>query len=618
MSQIREKHDQAPVGTDELRQALVQAQEDAARERARAIFLSAASEALSSSLDYEGTLAKVAQLAVPKIADWCVVELVGDSDGPFQRVAVAHVDPAKVELARRAREQYPPDPRAPSGVPQVIRTGRAELYEEIPDALLARAARDEEHLRLLREAGMRSVMIVPIRAREKVLGALSFIAAESGRRYTAVDLEMAEQLASHAGLAIENARLYEAERQARAEAERATELTRRLLRVSERLSNATGSQEIAQATVHEGSEAVGAFTAAVWVLDPAGAQLQMLHARGYPEGRYGSFPLSANIPLAEAVRQGVPIFLGSWEEYAARYPDSEALTRDSRQRGRQAIACLPLFINGVPRGAIALAFQEQRRFDERERGFLEILARHCGQALERVQLLEQERATSALRERLLAIVGHDLRNPLTAIYLSAISLLHQGLPEPALKIARRITSSAERMQRMIAQLLDFAKAREGRLGIEPHPANLREICERVLDELESAYPETSLQLRVEGNTSGVWDADRLAQVVSNLASNAIQHGQPGAAVSLHLDGTGSEVSLQVQNQGRPIPPEELPRLFDPFRRVDAGAERPERRKGLGLGLFIVHELVQAHRGTIEVSSLEQEGTVFVVRLPRGR
>ncbi|HTE20275.1 MAG TPA: PAS domain-containing protein, partial [Armatimonadota bacterium] len=149
-------------------------------------FLAESSELLAASLDYETTLASVARLAVPHIADWCAVDLVGE-DGRPHRLAVTHVDPEKVQWAHELEQRYPPDPNAPTGVPNVIRTGRAELYSEIPDELLVLAARDEEHLRIIRELGMTSAMIVPLFARGRALGAISFISAESGRRYGAAD-----------------------------------------------------------------------------------------------------------------------------------------------------------------------------------------------------------------------------------------------------------------------------------------------------------------------------------------------------------------------------------------------------------------------------------------------
>jgi len=170
-------------------------------------FLAEASRVLAGSLDYEETLGAVARLAVPHIADWCAVDLADGDE--LARVAVAHVDPAKVELARAVHERYPPDPRSGTGAYGVLQRGAAELYGEIPDALLAQTARDEEHLEIMRSIGIESAMLVPMRLRDRVLGVISFVSSESGRRFDEDDLVLAEDLALRAAAGVENARLYE-------------------------------------------------------------------------------------------------------------------------------------------------------------------------------------------------------------------------------------------------------------------------------------------------------------------------------------------------------------------------------------------------------------------------
>jgi PAS domain S-box-containing protein len=180
----------------------------AAKRREAALqFLAGAGAVLAELTDVPDTLQKVAALAVPHFADWCAVDLLGP-DGALDHVAVAHADPEKVELARDLRRRYPPNPANPGGAWNVIRTGKSELISEITDAALAAGARDADHLRALRELGLRSYMGVPLAVRGKVLGTLSFVAAESGRRYDADDLRLAEDLARRAATAIENARLY--------------------------------------------------------------------------------------------------------------------------------------------------------------------------------------------------------------------------------------------------------------------------------------------------------------------------------------------------------------------------------------------------------------------------
>ncbi len=172
----------------------------------RSSFLAEASELLSSSLDYETTLASIARLAVPRLADWAAVDMLRP-DGEVKRLAVEHVDPSKVELAHELWRRYPLRPDEPAGVRKVLATGESEFYPEITDALLEAVAYDAEHLRILRALDLRSGLITPLTARGRVLGAITFVMAESGRRYTQEDLSLAEDLSRRAGVAVDNATL---------------------------------------------------------------------------------------------------------------------------------------------------------------------------------------------------------------------------------------------------------------------------------------------------------------------------------------------------------------------------------------------------------------------------
>jgi serine phosphatase RsbU (regulator of sigma subunit) len=178
---------------------------------AKLAFLADASVELASSLDYRATLAKVAHLVVQSLADWCAVDIV--DDGTLHTLAVAHIDPAKVAWARELQERYPPDPDSPTGVPNVVRVGVSELYAEITDEMLVAGARDEEHLQLARDLRLRSAMVVPLIARDRVLGAITIMSAESGRIYGPEDLSVAEDLARRAAIAIDNAELFSATHQ---------------------------------------------------------------------------------------------------------------------------------------------------------------------------------------------------------------------------------------------------------------------------------------------------------------------------------------------------------------------------------------------------------------------
>jgi PAS domain S-box-containing protein len=194
----------------ELSQALEREREaraaaEAAERSAR--FLAEAGALLDASLDHDTTLQNVARFVVPQMADWCAIDVI-EQGGGFRSVAVAHSDPAKVQWAQQISERYPSDPNAATGVPRVLRTGESELYTEIPWDLVEQAAVDEGHLELIRQLQLHSLMIVPLVARGRTLGAITFVGAESGRTYEQSDLALAEELARRAAMAVDNARLY--------------------------------------------------------------------------------------------------------------------------------------------------------------------------------------------------------------------------------------------------------------------------------------------------------------------------------------------------------------------------------------------------------------------------
>lgn len=203
-------------------------------------FLQNATTALTSSLDFRETSVTIAKLAVPALADWAIVDFATE-DGGSELVAAEHVDRSRAELLREVRRRYPPSPDAPRGLAHVLRTGQAELFEQIPDEVLVQAAKDSEHLAMLRSLGLRSAIIVPMLAHGRTVGAISLASAESGRRYTQRDLDVVQELAARAALALANARLFREVR----DAARAREET--LAVVSHDLKNPLGAIQMASA-----------------------------------------------------------------------------------------------------------------------------------------------------------------------------------------------------------------------------------------------------------------------------------------------------------------------------------------------------------------------------------
>lgn len=235
---------------------------------------------------------------------------------------------------------------------------------------------------------------------------------------------------------------------------------------------------------------------------------------------------------------------------------------------------------------------------------------------ERLLQEETERERDLL-QRLIGILGHDLRTPVAAVVASAALLLRRGqLPDGAHAGLVRIQRTATRMDRMISDIIDLTRGRVGgAIPIAATDADLSEIARSVIEEIEAVHPELRVALLTHGDTRGRWDPGRLAQVLANLLSNAATFGRHGAPVSVRLEGRADGVVAEIHNEGDPIPADELASIFEPFRRGGLTA-RSVTTPGLGLGLHVAHEIVLAHGGTISVASSAEAGTTFVVALPR--
>ena len=613
-------------------------------------YLSEASRVLSSSLDYQTTLTSIAQLTVPHLADWCTVHLVED-DGSVQPLATAHVNPAKVVWAKQINQKYPIDGNAPRGIAQVLRTGQSELYPDIPDHLVVEAARDAEHLQILREVGLKSVMIVPLLARGRALGTISFIAAESGRRYDQADQALAEELARRAALAVENARLYRQAQQARQRAEQAAECTARLQAVTAAFSEALTPAQVAEVVVNQGIAALGVSSGFVAVLTDHDTSLEIVESVGLPQEIIDSwkcFPVTAPVPMAEIVRTGEPIFLESVDAFVTQYP---ILAHVPVKTGNRAFACIPLTVEGRTLGGMSFSFADATRFSEEDRAFMLTLGHLCGQAIARARLYEAEQrartdaeTANRIKDEFLAVLSHELRSPLNPI-LGWTKLLRSRkfdakATDHALEIIER---NAKLQTQLIEDLLDVSRILRGKLVLNVAPVNLVTTIEAALETVHLAAQSKDIQIHTllepnVGQVSG--DLNRLQQVVWNLLSNAVKFTPSGGRVEVRLEkveqglkvsrlqveGSNTKIQpsniqpstqyaqIQVTDTGKGISPEFLPHVFEHFRQENSTTTR--QFGGLGLGLAIVRYLTELHGGSVHAESPgEGLGATFTVRLP---
>jgi PAS domain S-box-containing protein len=497
----------------------------------------------------------LAQVPVPQLADWCTISVIERDQ--VRSSFLAQRDPSKTHLRDTIL-------RAATGMKhhplwQELNATGFQLLSEVSDELLHTLAPTDELYELVRQLEIRSLMVVPVVSRGDTIAIFTFaFTAESKRRYDHNDPALAIEVALHAAHLAEHARLI---------AETKTSEARFRVALSD-----------ARTLVYEQDENLRY----VWHYSS--------HLPVAPVGRVHSEIL----PAAEA----------------------EVLTRLKEhvlQTGDALCTELELSFGGVTRW-----YRETIEAVQDPTGRRTGVIGAATDFTEQKRIQEELKTAVELRERVMGILGHDLRNPLAAVNMAATSLVRrEDLPPDAQRTAARIERGARRMNEMIETLLDFTRVRvSGQpLPITRNPSDLGEAAREIVEELRLSWPDRAIELEVHGDTQEVLDAPRMAQVISNLIANALTYGDPTRPIGISVDGDREALSVRVHNEGPPIPRDLVPVLFDPFTRGQADVISPQ---GLGLGLFVVREIVGSHGGSIGVESTETEGTTFTIRLPRGR
>jgi PAS domain S-box-containing protein len=530
-------------------------------------FLSEATTLLASSLDYQTTLTNVARLAVPRLAQWCAVYVVAE-DGAVRRLAGAHADPAKEELLRQLARAYPlsDDPAHP--VRRAIRTGRTVVTDPVAADQVARFAVDDGHAGILRQLDTRSAVVVPLVARGKAVGAISFGRTGEAQRDPA-DLGLAEDLAARCAVALDNALLYHEARQLAAERQSVlgqiaegvalADCDGRITFVNAAAARMLGSDQT-RATVDDSPTTYGLWTA---------------------DGR----PYAPDeLPLTRAVRHRETV------------TDVEIVIRRSDQSDLHVRASAAPVIgeDGSCLGGV-LTFHD----------------------------VSAQRELERQREDFLASASHDLKGPLSAIAAQAQLIQYRvsaSTPEGE-KVSRgaaRIEQAAGRMAKLINELMDVARLRMGRpLTLDRKPTDLIDVVRRMVTEATSTARLHTVQLSVESEPIvGVWDGFRVERILGNLLGNAVKYspagGEIGVAVGRREDERGRWVTVEIEDEGIGIPAEDLPRLFQPYHRA---RNVVGKIGGEGIGLAGARQVAEQHGGTITVDSQEGKGSTFTLWLP---
>ena len=594
--------------------------EQTERARRRADSLASASRVFVSGIhDPRAALDELARASVEAVGECAVASMLSDSGSEIERVSVHAQDAVMVDDVRSMfRERTPV---AGSISERVLASGRPLRIPRVDLAAFA-ASTIPDRQDDVRRYAPKSFMMVPIAVGGRALGTLTVVRMASLEPYDADDEVLLDELARRAALALENARALAAERAAREAAEAARERTMRLLAVTSKLSDRMSRQEIAQAVLEEITGVLGGQSAAVWSKEDASGDLVMAASVGYPyPARVLKLSSTEHTPLGDSVTRGEPVFLPDVAAYEAAYPMSAARVR-AVAPPQYATACVPLVAEGRVVGGLAFTINGRHDWTADERAFLGVVANQTAQAFDRAQLLEDERAaTQAARtadrkkDEFLAMLGHELRNPLAPI-LTALEIMDFKGVEGGRRERDVISRQTHHLVRLVDDLLDVSRVARGKLELRKQRVGLAEVLQRAVETVSPLYEERRhrLHLDVKPDVEVHGDPARLTQIFQNLLSNAGRYSRIEGRVTARASMVEGSAVITISDEGDGIDPSLLPTIFDAFVQGPRGVDRAAG--GLGLGLAIVKNLVELHEGSVTAHSPGPgRGSCFTVRLP---
>ena len=578
---------------------------------------------LSGSLEWEKTVAGVAQLALGSFADWCAVDFL-DAHGALRRLTVQHTHPERTLLHDRL-EDYTPERARPAAIADVVRTGHAQLVTGLVLPLTSSQAEPEARP----HGGSGSFIIAPLAARQRTLGAMSFVRGPEREAFTDSDRALAEDLAARAGLAIDNARLLRKARAAEAESRRNAARLRILVEVDRLLAEAgldlpavldviarKVSEVIGDGCVLQLMAEDGAWLEPVTVHHPDPEARWLLagtvHARRQRlgEGLHGGAVASGRgvlLPDVDVVGALASGGLPEYVPYLERY-------------GPQSLLVVLLGVKGRVFGSLGVVRDVAggSPYSDEDRMLLQSLAERAALAIEDARLYGAATEAVRLRDDFLSVAGHELKTPLSALRLQIQMLARvardvattPGLVERVEKAER----TSQRLGALIDELLDAGRITAGRMKLEREEMDLAALTRDLVGRMSEALARAGSEVKLvaDAQVMGRWDRVRLEQVVGNLLSNAAKYGR-GQPMEVRVEaGQEGHARLVVKDSGIGIAPEDQERIFERFER----ATTDKQFNGLGLGLWICREIVTSHGGRILVRSAPGQGSTFTVELPR--
>ncbi|HTL34947.1 MAG TPA: ATP-binding protein [Kofleriaceae bacterium] len=480
------------------------------------------------------------------------------------------------------------------------------------------AGRDDEL------AAMPSYLEIPLVAPSgELLGALA-MGHPKPAAFTTRDERLLTAIASQAAGALANARLYAAERRARAAAESAERRTAVLYEVAEALSRALSSDEVCRIVIGAVRPLLGAQAAAVMTLDASGARAERMLVDGeFDEGsasRIKNEPIEPGIPISDAALTGKVAWVAGGEELDREYPHLREIRLSI---GAQTWGGIPISFEGRTLGAMGFRCSRVRRLEPEEETLLLAIGRQCGLALERARLherIEEARREaeqgSRAKDEFLAMLGHELRNPLSPI-LTAVQLMRVRGDQTSVREQSVIERQVTHLIHLVDDLLDISRITRGKVQLDKRPHMLASLVTKSIEIAGPLCEEHRHHVTLEIPVETIWleaDETRLCQVITNLISNAAKYTPSGGRIVVSAKRSGKRVRISVKDNGRGIDRELLPRVFELFVQGERKTDRSQG--GLGIGLAIVRNLVSLHGGTVSAHSEGVgRGSEFVVELP---
>lgn len=620
----------APAIRRELREAEVRRERRHARESLQ--FLAEVSEAFASSFDFDETVRMAARRAVPRLADWCVIDVIED-DGTVRRRGLAHVDPAKEPLLVEIAQRFPAGPKARSPSSRVLQTGEPVLLPQVAGEDFERFTTDAEHAGIMRRIGVDTSISVPMVARGRVMGALTLAAI--GRSYGKADLATAEDFARRTALSLDNARLYKQAREAALEMEEAlageqqaraaAETARRRAAFLAEASQVLASSLEYEVTLERVTRlAVPDFADWCGIVVPNDGLIRLVALAGpSPEEESWMRESAQRLPIdasadtgsARVIRTGEPWIVFDAQETPVEVfagPAGE-IAAWQKQAGLRSYLSVPVASRGRTFGALILArASEARRYGRADVELAQELGQRIAVAIDNALLYRGAQDAIRVRDDFLSVASHELNTPLTTLKIQ-VGTLARSNPDVRLATAlAAIRRQIERMEQLVENLLDVSRLGQGRMAIEPAPMDLVELVREVTDRFGEQLQRASCTLRLAQHEPirGDWDRARLDQVLTNLLANAIKFGA-GQPIEVDVGERGCTAWFRVRDHGIGIEASDVQRIFDRFER----AVPTRHYGGLGLGLFISRQIVESHGGTIRVESQPGDGAAFTVELP---